>query len=243
MYKLVDTIGPSVYSNRKQQGPIMRVIGYIRTSTDKQEDSVDTQKFLIDNYSLKVKSEQCLFFIDEAISGTTTLENRPSLMKLLNDLKKNDHVVVQRKDRLARDLFLCLIIEKEIKKKGARLISLAGEGTEMEGAQGEFIQNIFAIFSELERNIIKERTKIALKTKKDRKERMGYIPYGQKLADDRLHLEPHQEEQLIIREILELSKTLNFTEIERKLKKKGRVNRYGRPWDDKAISRIVKKFK
>lgn len=221
----------------------MRVLGYIRVSTEKQEESLDVQKTLIDNYSRQIKAEQFLCFIDDGVGGQVSIEKRPGLLKLLTTVKKGDRVVVQKRDRLARDLLLILTIEKEISKRGAKIISLAGEGTQLDGYHGNFITNIFDSFSQMERAIIKERTKAMMMAKREKGLRLGKIPYGKKLSADGIHLENCEEELQLIQQMIKWSEKYTFVDIEKMMKKKEIKNRQGNYWDDAMINYIVKKFK
>ena len=61
-------------------------------------------------------------------------------------------------------------------------------------------------FAEYERNIIKARTKSAMQTKKKSNERVGHIPFGFRLANDEVHLEEDEGEQLVLGQINNLIK-------------------------------------
>ncbi len=85
----------------------LRLVSYVRCSTDKQDDSLQTQDTLI--------AEECerkgyLFvrsYRDEAVSASVPIEKRPGGRELFQDVKKKnrgfDAIIVIRLDRLFRD--------------------------------------------------------------------------------------------------------------------------------------------
>ena len=65
------------------------IYGYVRVSTDKQ--STENQRFEIENYS-KAKGFRIERWVDETISGTTSVSNR-QLGRLLKQIRKGDTLV------------------------------------------------------------------------------------------------------------------------------------------------------
>jgi site-specific DNA recombinase len=108
----------------------MRSIGYIRVSTENQvgEDAfgLETQRAAISKYCLDQDIELVEIYEDPAISGSTDSWARPGLGAALGVLQGGgiDKVVVYKLDRLARDLYLTLWLEKEIRKFGAEVVSV-----------------------------------------------------------------------------------------------------------------------
>jgi DNA invertase Pin-like site-specific DNA recombinase len=54
----------------------------------------------------------------------------------LNALRRGDVLIVAKRDRIARDAFVSVLIEREAAKKGARIVSAAGEGTDSDDPAG-----------------------------------------------------------------------------------------------------------
>jgi DNA invertase Pin-like site-specific DNA recombinase len=65
-------------------------------------------------------------FREQGVSGTTDLENRPALMELLEALAANGVklVLIEKLDRLARDLMVQETIIGDLRKRGFDLISV-----------------------------------------------------------------------------------------------------------------------
>jgi DNA invertase Pin-like site-specific DNA recombinase len=87
------------------------------------------------------------------------------------------------------------MIERLVAKRGARVISAAGEGTESDDPAGLLMRRLIDSFAEYERLIISARTRAALAAKRRRGERVsGIVPFGYRLAADGRTLEAHTPE-------------------------------------------------
>ncbi len=62
-------------------------VGYCRRSTDRQEQSIPDQKKAIENYATEHKLKLLQFYVDDAISGTSTV-GRKAFQQLIEDAKK-----------------------------------------------------------------------------------------------------------------------------------------------------------
>lgn len=135
------------------------IYGYIRVSTNKQ--TIENQKFEINNF---VKNNQMKVdrWISETISGATRLEKR-KLNGVIKVMKKDDILVCSEISRLGRNILQIMSIlnkcmQKEIKvwtiKDGYRL------GSDI---QSKVLAFAFSLSAEIERNLISQRTKEALK--------------------------------------------------------------------------------
>ena len=95
-------------------------------------------------------------------------------------------------------------------------------------------------FAEYERLIIGARTKAALQVKKRKGERVGHIPYGFKLAENKIHLEENAQEQYNLNMINRMrSQGMTFRKIAEEMNSFRRFNREG-PWNHVAIKRVRK---
>lgn len=76
-------------------------------------------------------------------------------------------MIVAKRDRLGRDLIGVAMIERSVMRKGARIVSAAGEGTEGTDAGAPMQRQILDVFAEYERRLIGQRTKAALRAKRE----------------------------------------------------------------------------
>ena len=159
-----------------------RTIAYLRVSTDEQAESglgLEAQLAAITN-AAGTPDET---FSDEGLSGSNP--RRPGLLAALEALKSGDTLIVAKRDRLARDTFLALWCEKEAKRRGAHIVSAAGEGTESDDPAAQLMRTLVDAFATYERQLIGARTAAALQAKRQRGEKTGgTCPYGYRLADD-----------------------------------------------------------
>lgn len=136
-------------------------IGYARVSTKDQNMDLQTDA---------LKKAGCEIFFAETVSGAKT--DRPELIKLLTQVRKDDIVVVYKLDRLGRSLkhLLEVVAQLNSKQVGVQSISDAIDTTT---PQGRLFFNISACFAEFERDLIRERTKSGLEAARARGRKGG----------------------------------------------------------------------
>lgn len=222
-----------------------KVIIYLRVSTDEQAESRAGLDAQLDACTRWCKhNEEDLFIVcrDEGISGAADISKRPGLLAAVDHLEDGAVLLVAKRDRLGRDPILVAMIEATAKRKGARIVSAAGEGTDSDNPTDILMRRIVDAFAEYERLIIASRVKAALQAKKARGQRVGYIPYGYRLAEDGVHLEEDEKEQYIrslVRDMKEQEK-LSWRKVAARLNKLEHPNRFGRQWNHVSAWRCFK---
>ncbi len=97
--------------------------------------------------------------------------------------------------------------------------------------------------SDDEKQTISIRTRSVLKVKKVKGERVGHIPFGQKLAQDGIHLEVNHQELEVINQIAMMhSKGLSIRKITKIMNLNKAFNRDGSKWTRESIRRLTKKI-
>lgn len=137
----------------------MKAFAYIRVSSNGQVNGggFDRQLAAINKYSRDNGIEIVDTFQEEGVSGT--LENRPALARLLVSLEQNGHgirtVIIEKLDRLARDLMVQEAIIRDFKLKGFELIS-AAEGPDLLAADPtrELIRQVFGAVAQYEKSML-----------------------------------------------------------------------------------------
>lgn len=213
------------------------ILAYLRVSTAEQAKSglgLDAQLEAI----RKAVGEPDQTFRDEGISGKRS--NRPGLSAALKSLKRGDQLVVAKRDRLARDTFLALWIEKEAKKRGASIISAAGEGNG-DSPTDQLLRDIMNAFASFESARIGERTADAWERQRARGKKCGgAIPFGF-AVDGEGQLHPVDEEQEAISLMRKMrEQEISYRAIGAALEDMGYQRRYGSSkWHPQAIKQIL----
>jgi len=73
-----------------------RAVGYVRRSTDRQEQSIPDQKKALEEYAAEHGLRLAKFYVDDAISGTSTLGRRAFLQMIddAQDTKRRFDIIV-----------------------------------------------------------------------------------------------------------------------------------------------------
>ena len=210
-----------------------KVAIYVRVSTQEQEKegySIPAQKEKMIAYC---KAKDWLvqdIYIDGGYSGSDT--DRPSLNRLLDSLKDIDIVLVYKLDRLSRSqkdtLFL---IEDKFIANDVDFVSVT-ENFDTTTPFGRAMIGILSVFAQLERENIKERTKMG----RIERAKLGLWsgapnpPIGYDLIDSTLIVNEYEAMQ--IRELFDLYiKGYGKERIQNAFREKGYVKNYG-SWDD-----------
>lgn len=140
------------------------LIGYARVSTIDQ--NLDLQLDALKNVG-------CEKLFEDKINGSKL--NRPGLSKALEDLRRGDTLVVWKLDRLGRSLRNLIELINELHEKDVMFRSIQ-DGIDTSNSIGQFFFHITGAFAELERNLIKERTKAGLNAARARGRKGGRKP-------------------------------------------------------------------
>lgn len=215
-------------------------IGYLRTSTNKQELSPDAQRTAIEGWAAREGVTVAAWHLDR-VGGSAEIEARPALVAALSDLLRHGAGVlaVARRDRVARDSAVAALIDREVAKCGAVIASAEGIGNGATPADA-FLRSILDAASAYEKGIIRGRIKAALAEKRTRNERVGCLRFGFRLASDGRTLEPVPQEQAAIRVARECRTAgLSLRDTAERLEQCGFLSRAGRRFDAKQVARMT----
>lgn len=89
-------------------------------------DGFPRQQAAIDSYATAHGFQVAKTFHEEGVSGATELDNRPALSELLEALETErvEVVIIEKLDRLARDLGVQEAIIADLRKRGITLVSV-----------------------------------------------------------------------------------------------------------------------
>ena len=160
-----------------------RAFAYLRVSGKGQVDGdgFTRQHEAIKKYATANDMKIVRTFREEGVSGTKDLENRPALQDLLLALYTNGvrTVIIEKLDRLARDLMIQETIIGDLRKKGFQVISAAEPDLCSDDPSRKLVRQIFGAIAEYDKamTVLKLRgARQRMRAKQGRCE--GRKPYG-----------------------------------------------------------------
>lgn len=153
------------------------ILGYIRVSTDKQDNS--KQKHLILEYAQTQN-----FIIDEFVEveeSSRKSEKKRKISLLKEKLNANDTLIVAELSRLGRNMLDVMNLIQELNDRDVKLIFIRQpELSTFNTAHSKLLLAIYSYFAESEREFISMRTKQGLAAAKASGKKLGRRP-GQKV--------------------------------------------------------------
>ena len=220
-----------------------RAVGYRRVSTADQADSglgLEAQQAAIEAAAARLGVPLVQTFTDAGVSGGLALEYRPALIAAVDMVGAGDILLVAKRDRLGRDVLNVAMVERLVERRGGRVYSAAGEGTDDDGPTGQLMRTMVDAFAAYERAIIRNRTKSAMAAAKKRGQRVGCVPWGHRVGDDGRTLVPNATERDVLAEIHRLrARGYALISIADELNGRGWRNRQGRPWQASFIAQLL----
>jgi DNA invertase Pin-like site-specific DNA recombinase len=126
------------------------LLGYARVSTNEQDTAAQVDA---------LETAGCEQIFREKASGGRW--DRPELHRLMDQLRKDDVLVVWKLDRLSRSLRDVLTIMDQIQERQSGFRSLT-EAIDTTSPAGRMMMQMVGSFAEFERAMLKERTKAGL---------------------------------------------------------------------------------
>jgi site-specific DNA recombinase len=144
-------------------------------------------------------------YVDDGVSGTIPLDERPEGRRLLDDAKegKFDTVLIYKLDRLSRSARLTLNAVHSLEQSSVKIKSMT-EPFDTADSSGRFLLTILAGVADLERSNFLERSMIGKNrlARVDGRHIGGLTPFGYVVVDKFLHI--CEEEADIVRQIYDL---------------------------------------
>jgi DNA invertase Pin-like site-specific DNA recombinase len=163
-----------------------KAVSYLRVSGRGQVDGdgFPRQREAIARFAKANRYKVVEEFRDEGVSGTRELADRPGLAALLDRIESNGVrvVIVERADRLARDLMVSEVIVDQLTRLGARV--LTADGADLTNVDGDptrkLIRQVLGAVAEFDKSV----TVLKLRAARDRASRKtgrrieGVKPFG-----------------------------------------------------------------
>lgn len=175
---------------------------YIRVSTDAQREegySIDAQKEMLSAFCVSKRIENYEFFIDGGFSGSNL--ERPEMKRLIAEAKEKKicRVIVYKLDRLSRSQRDTLyLIEEIFNPNGIDFVSM-NESMDTSTPLGRLMLGILSAFAQLERENIKERTRMGMteRVKAGFWPGGGRVPFGYDYDPEKGILVPNSDAQTV----------------------------------------------
>ncbi|MBS3755671.1 MAG: recombinase family protein [Desulfobacterales bacterium] len=162
-----------------------RTLGYIRVSTADQDPEKNRADILIFANEKRFGNVE---FVEETVRGTKNWKER-QIKQIIDSLGNGDRLIVPEISRLGRSMLEIMEILAIAREKGISVYAVKGPW-ELNGTiQSKIMAMVFSMAAEIERDLIAERTKEALKARKAAGVRLGR-PKG----PGRSKLDPHKDE-------------------------------------------------
>jgi DNA invertase Pin-like site-specific DNA recombinase len=137
---------------------MIRAFVYLRVSGKGQVDGdgFDRQLIACQTFAEQVDIEIVEVFREEGVSGTKELDDRPALSTLFAALEENGikTIIVEKLDRLARDLLIQETIVSDMLKKGYTLLSVSEPDLCSQDPSRILVRQVFGAISQYEKAMI-----------------------------------------------------------------------------------------
>jgi len=220
-------------------------VAYLRVSGKSQVDGdgFPRQREKIAGYAETEGLDLVAEYQDGAVSGTNDLENRPGLAALLDRVETNGVrvVLLERADRIARDLMVQEIILAQFRQIGVQVIECEG-GNDLtisgdDNPTANLIRQILGAVAEFDKNVIV----LKLRAARERKRRQGQKCEGRKAYGE------HASEKPIVQRIIKLRRKprggdrLSYAAIAQRLNDDLVPTRSGGQWQPSTVQNVVKR--
>lgn len=151
------------------------IYGYLRVSSDEQD--VNSQKQGVDKFAADKGWQIDKYITDEGVSGGKDPDKR-NLGPLLKLLKKDDIIISSEISRLGRDLYMVMDILHFCMERGCVIYTVKDKFVLGDDIQSKVLAFAFGLSAEIERQMIRQRTKEGLRLRM----KMGVL-VGRPLSD------------------------------------------------------------
>lgn len=139
-----------------------KTFGYLRVSTTDQDLDKNKADIL---FLANTKELGQVKFVEEKASGRISWKKR-KIADLISSLQKGDNIIVSELSRLGRSMLECMEILSISTQEGINIYSVKGSWQLDGSIQSKIIAMAFSMAAEIEKELISQRTKEALREKK-----------------------------------------------------------------------------
>jgi site-specific DNA recombinase len=221
----------------------VKIAGYVRVSTQEQVSegmSLEAQENKIRSWAQANDHEVIEIFVEEAVSGSKLVSDRPQgkrIAKLLEARRPAaDAVVVTKLDRLGRDAAEQMSLLKRFRTGKVGLVAIS-QHIDLASPHGRAMAQISAVFGELERALIAERTTETLADMRAQGRVYNHAPFGWRAEGE--YLVRDDAEQATLSRLVELcSEGLSYRKVAANLTEEGHLTKRGGPWRPMTVRNV-----
>lgn len=225
---------------------MMRVVGYVRVSTDEQSIGPRAQLEAMASWCAANGAELLEVHTDEGVSGAADIDKCPALLSAIDGTAEADVLLVAKRDRLARDVIKAAVVGRMVERNGARVESVDGVGNGDTPAD-QLMRTMIDAFAQYERQIIGARTRVALAQLRSEGVQLG----GEALGWARTDLKDEHGRRVVrevgcearvVERVLELrSLGATYAVIAATMTEEGHPTKRGGRWYASTVRAIVKR--
>ncbi|MBS0205929.1 MAG: recombinase family protein [Planctomycetes bacterium] len=221
---------------------MMKAFSYLRVSGKGQVlgDGFPRQRESISTYAnangIAVQAE----FRDEGISGTTELADRDGLGDLIDRIESDDvrTVLVERSDRIARDLLVGEVILGQFRDLGVTVIE-AASGNVLTADDGDptkvLIRQILGAVAQFDKSVVVSKLRAARDRMRRNQGRCeGRKPFGSFAGEEEIF-----NQIVTMRKSRKGQRRTSYRRIAESLNSQGIRSRCGKPWNGTTIRNMV----
>ena len=207
---------------------------YLRVSGKGQVkgDGFERQLQAIRQYAKQHDIRIAKVFREKGVSGSKDLDDRPALAEMIEALHGNGTtlVLIEKLDRLARDLMIQETIIGDLRKSNFGLISVAEPDLLQDDPTRTLMRQVFGAIAEYERRVVVLKLRGARNRKKARTGRCeGRKPYGH-----------YPGEQKVVERMKALRASgMAYDKLAEQLTAEGFMTRKGTAWHGYSVQRIL----
>lgn len=134
-----------------------RTFAYCRVSTSDQTTANQIKEIEAAGFQVEPKR-----IVEETISGSLAMVERPGFSKLIDRMEEGDVLIVTKLDRLGRNAMDVRATVERLAASGVKVHCLALGGVDLTSAAGKMTMGVIAAVSEFERDLLIERTQAGL---------------------------------------------------------------------------------
>jgi DNA invertase Pin-like site-specific DNA recombinase len=211
-----------------------KAFAYLRVSGKGQVDGdgFPRQLAAVRRYAAQHGLSITRVFREEGVSGATELDNRPALRELIHELYSDGvhTVIIEKLDRLARDLMIQETIMADLRKKRIELISVAEPDLDSDDPSRILMRQIFGAIAQYDKAMVVLKLRGARERKRAKEGRCeGRKPYGVRPG----------EREVITRMHALRKQGMGLDKIATALDKQGMKPRTGAKWYAANVARIL----